>query len=240
MREPPSEPTRRARVEVAVARASLRARQIAGGRGAPAGLRTNQSRAGKQVRLPVATRAQAESAACSWTGEASCQSGAEQEEPRPIAGGGRVRPVRAVVRGPIVAEGVAALRHSRAALSVPGARPSAAPRHARRCSALVPGAAAARPPEAAPTVQSQRDGGSHGAGARQPSPRRCHVQLRRRRRLSGAGHPDSHAGGARAAAAAPGGTRGVGRGKGRRGRSRCPAELTLGCEQRRDWGQGSG
>lgn len=112
------------------------------------------------------------------------------------------------------------------------------------CPALLHASAAgsvARLPEAAPTTQSQRDGGSHGAGARQPSPGRCHVQLRRRGRLSGAGHADGHAVGARAAPATPRGTctEGVGVEE-RRGISRCRAELTLGCKPARFGDQGSG
>lgn len=118
---------------------------------------------------------------------------------RPIAGGGRV----GRVTGPraLGAEGTAG---SWRALHWPLLQPR--PRHARRCLALGCSHSAC-PRAAAPGLsESQRDGGSHGAGARQPSPGRCHVQLGRRRRLSGAGHPDGHAGGARAAPAAPGGT----------------------------------
>lgn len=172
-------------------------------------------------------------------GELPANQGRKPAGVRPITGGDRVRPV--ALRSSGWSASSSAVRERRPsgprALRSPPLRPrpSAAPRHARRCWVLVPGPPPSRPPEAAPTAQSQRDGGSHGAGARQPSPGRCHVQLRRRRRLSGAGHPDSHAGGARTASPAAGGTwtEGVrGCGKGRGGRSRCQAELTLGCEQR--------
>lgn len=195
-------------------------------------------RAGQASRpAPVATQAQADRSACSRNGRASCQSGAEQAGIRP-AGGDRVRPAaprsaRYSASGWVGRES-GLLRPARGALfaALFALRPSllAALRHARRCPALVPGPLAARLPEAAPTAQSQRDGGSHGAGARQPSPGRCHVQLRRRRRLSGASHSYGHTGGARAAPAAPGGTwTGTGdRGKGRTGKKQVLSGADLG------------
>lgn len=58
---------------------------LAGGEGAPAGQRANESKAASRP-APVATQAQADRAACSRNGRASCQSGAEQAGIRPPGG----------------------------------------------------------------------------------------------------------------------------------------------------------
>lgn len=129
--------TEKARLDAVAAHARpARRTRGSGWRGRAAGQRANQSTAGQQARLPVATQAQAECAACSRSGRASCQSGAEQVGARPIAGGGRVgsvalRSARWSSSQP--AEGAAALRSVGARSRLLRPRLSAAPRHARRC-----------------------------------------------------------------------------------------------------------
>lgn len=100
-----------------------------------------------------------------------------------------------------------------------------------------------RPPaQAAPAAQSQRDGGSHGAGARQPSPGRCR-------------HPSSDAEDDFLEPATPtaaGGAHylccrrryldrgGWGAREGPQNEEPVSAELTLGCRQARRWRVGVG